>query len=98
MKYDRNEIKHSIVNFLGIEGNQFFEDVKDTYGTVWARIDEDNCCGCNVCGPVHFTWTNEGRQIRNHVLEKFPDIVAELGGDYGDFEEFMYVIVEEIFE
>lgn len=98
MKYDRNEIKHSIVNFLGIEGNQFFEDVKDTYGTVWARIDEDDCCGCNVCGPGHFTWTNEGRQIRNHVLEKFPDIVAELGGDYGDFEEFMYVIVEEIFE
>lgn len=98
MKYDRNEIKHSIVNFLGIEGNQFFEDIKDTYGTVWARIDEDDCCGCNVCGPGHFTWTNEGRQIRNHVLEKFPDIVAELGGDYGDFEEFMYVIVEEIFE
>lgn len=98
MKYDRNEIKHSIVNFLGIEGNQFFEDVKDTYGTVWARIDEDDCCGCNVCGPGHFTWTNEGRQIRNHVLEKYPDIVAELGGDYGDFEEFMYVIVEEIFE
>jgi hypothetical protein len=98
MKYDRNEIKHSIVNFLGIEGNQFFEDVKDTYGTVWARIDEDDCCGCNVCGPGHFTWTNEGRQIRNHVLEKFPDIVNELGGDYGEFEEFMYVIVEEIFE
>ena len=98
MKYDRNEIKHSIVNFLGIEGNQFFEDIKDTYGTVWARIDEDDCCGCNVCGPGHFTWTNEGRQIRNHVLEKFPDIVAELGGDYGEFEEFMYVIVEEIFE
>jgi hypothetical protein len=98
MKYDRNEIKHSIVNFLGIEGNQFFEDIKDTYGTVWARIDEDDCCGCNVCGPGHFTWTNEGRQIRNHVLEKFPDIVEELGGDYGDFEEFMYVIVEEIFE
>ena len=98
MKYSNEEIKKSIVNFLGIEGNQFFEDIKATYGTVWVTLDEDNICGCNVCGPGHFTWTNEGRQIRNHVLEKFPDIVAELGGDYGDFEEFMYVIVEEIFE
>ena len=98
MKYSNEEIKKSIVNFLGIEGNQFFEDIKDEYGTVWARIDENDGCGCNVCGPGHFTWTNEGRQIRNHVIDKFPGIVEELGGDYGDFEEFIYVIVEEIFE
>ena len=98
MKYSNEEIKKSIVNFLGIEGNQFFEDIKATYGTVWVTLDEDNICGCNVCGPGHFTWTNEGRQIRNHVIDKFPDIVEELGGDYGDFEGFIYNIVEEIFE
>lgn len=98
MKYSNEEIKKSIINFLGIEGNQFFEDIKATYGTVWVTLDEDNICGCNVCGPGHFTWTNEGRQIRNHVIDKFPDIVKELGGDYGDFEEFIYTIVEEIFE
>lgn len=98
MKYDRNKIKESIYTFLGEDGRVFFEDVKSEYGTVWARIDEGENCGCNICGPQHFTWTSEGRQIRNHVLENFPDIVEELGGDYGDFEEFMYVIVEEMFD
>lgn len=98
MKYTDNEIKNTITEFLGVEGKEFFENVKNEYGTVWARLDEDNDDDCVVCGPTHFTWTNEGRQIRNHILEKYPDIVNELGGDYGDFEEYMYTIVEEMFE
>ena len=91
MKYTDNEIKDSIFNFIGEEGREYFRNLKDEHGTCWVREKQES-------GWSIHNWTNEGRQIRNHVLKNFPDIVEELGGDYGNFEEYMYNIVEEMFE
>jgi hypothetical protein len=89
MKYSNEEIKKSIIEFLGEKGNEYFQNLKDEYGTCWVR---ENIDGWSVSN-----WTHEGRQIRNHVIDKFSGIVEELG-DYEDFEDFIYTIVEEIFE
>lgn len=89
MKYSNEEIKKSIFDFLGENGNEYFRNLKDEHGTCWVREDVDGWSTTN--------WVNEGRQIRNHVIDKFPDIVEELG-DYEDFEDFIYTIVEEMFE
>lgn len=89
MKYSDNIIKESIVDFLGEEGNKYFRELKEEYDTCWVREDIDGWSISN--------WTAEGRQIRNHLIGNFPDIVEEFG-EYGDFEDYVYTIVEEIFK
>ena len=44
------------------------------------------------------TYSSYQAQIRNHIIDKFPDIVAELGGDYGNFEDYVYGLIEDMFE
>lgn len=89
MKYSDNVIKESIVDFLGEEGNKYFRELKEEHNTCWVREDVDGWSISN--------WTTEGRQIRNHLIGNFPDIVEEFE-EYGDFEDYVYTIVEEIFE
>lgn len=80
MKYNNEDIKQSVYDFLGEEGRKYFQELKDEHGTCW----------------VH-NWTYEGRQIRNHIIDKFPDIVEELG-NYAKFEDYVYGLVEDMFE
>jgi hypothetical protein len=89
MKYIDQEIKDSILEYLGEEGHKYFSDLKDEYGTCW--VNEDMGDGFYV-----HNWTTVGRRIKNHVIERFPDVVEEFG-DYEDFEDYIYTIVEDIF-
>lgn len=90
MKYTDKEIKESIIEFLGEEGNKYFRELKEEHGTCWVRTKLDN-------GLSLSNWTIEGRQIRNHLIDKFPDIVETLG-NYEEFEDYVCEIVEKIFE
>jgi hypothetical protein len=90
MKYKYSDIKQSVIEFLGEDGYNFFRNLKEERGRVW-------CCVKTEDGIPWHSWTNPGRQIRNHVIEKFPGIVDQLG-DYGDFEAYIYSLVEDIFE
>ena len=88
MKYNNEDIKQSVYDFLGEEGRKYFQELKDEHGTCWVRE--------NVDGWSISNWTNEGRQIRNHIIDKFQDIVAELG-DYAEFEDYVYGLIEDMF-
>lgn len=88
MKYIDQEIKYSIVAFLGESSCQYFHDLMDEHGTCWVREAVGDMSSTN--------WTTEGGKIKDHVIENFPDIVEEIG-DYEDFEDYIYTIVEEIF-
>lgn len=90
MKYTDEEVKETIIKFLGEEGQKYFRELKEEHGTCWVRTKMNN--GWSISN-----WTQEGRQIRNHLIDKFPGIVEELG-DYEVFEDYVYGIVEEIFE
>lgn len=85
-----NEIQETILHFIGDEGYEFFKKLKDEHGTIWCVVfvsDE---------GFPYSTWSNEGRQIRNHIIDKYPNIVKELGG-YAAFEDWFYELTEKMF-
>lgn len=89
MKYNNEDIKQSVYDFLGEEGRKYFQELKDEHGTCWIneKLDE---------GFWVHNWIEEGRQIRNHIIDKFPDIVAELG-NYAKFEDYVYKLIEDMF-
>lgn len=80
-----NKVKESVINFLGEDGIKYFKNIKEEHGTCWFYAD-----------GIH-NWTTIGRDIRNHILDKFPDFVKELG-DYEEFEDFVYTLIEEMIE
>lgn len=89
MKYNNEDIKQSVYDFLGEDGRTYFQKLKDEHGTCWVAARRKNMI-------IH-NWTHEGRRIKNHITDKFPDIVVELG-DYAKFEDYVYGLVEDMFE
>lgn len=54
-----DRIVAEVRDWLGVEGRNFFRDVKSKYGTLIACWDEGG-----MPHPIHF---REGMQVRNHL-------------------------------
>lgn len=87
------EIKTKLYDWLGEEGRTSFKQYKEKYGTVWPILKMGTY-------PEHFVpcsvWIHEGRQIRNVVRDWYKELDT-LFVNYGDYEDFIYELIEEMF-
>jgi hypothetical protein len=89
MQINEKEIQEKILHFIGDEGYAFFKKLKDEHGRIWCVTSDE--------GFLYSTWSNEGRQIRNYIIDEYPDIVEELGG-YGKYEDWFCELTENMFQ
>lgn len=82
------EIKKSIIEFIDKEGFDYLEELKKKHGTIWIVYRE---------GPILVsTHSTIGRQIRNHIIDKFPEYSKSFES-YGDFEDRVAELVDNMF-
>ena len=86
---NEKEIQEKILQFIGEEGCLFFRMLKNEHGRIWCVTSDDDF--------PYSTWSNEGRQIRNYIIDEYPNIVEELGG-YGNYEDWFYELTENMFK
>lgn len=89
MIINEKEIQEKILHFIGDEGYEFFKNLKDEHGRIWCVTSDE--------GFPYSTWSNEGRQIRNYIIDEYPNIVEELGG-YAKYEDWFYELTENMFK
>lgn len=75
--YCDDTIIEEIKNYLGEEGMKYFTE------------DQTNPINGKTIDDFDGKYYWEGRQIRNHILDKFPNVVTWLHG-YQRFEDLMY--------
>ena len=85
---NKKEIQEKILHFIGDEGYDFFKYLKDEHGRIWCLASDNGC--------LYSTWNNEGRQIRNYIIDEYPNIVEELGG-YDKYEDWFCELTEKMF-
>jgi hypothetical protein len=87
------EIKTKLYDWFSEESKAMFKQYKEDYGTVWPVLKFGT-------GTEYFTpysvWIYEGRQIRNVVREWYKELDT-LFDNYGNYEDFIYELIEEMF-
>ena len=87
------EIKTKLYDWFGEEGRAIFKQYKEDYGTVWPVLKMET-------EPDYFVpysvWFQVGRQIRNVVRDWYKELDT-LFDNYGNYEDFIYELVEEMF-
>jgi len=92
----KNEIEYvkTLKEWLGEENIRYFRHLKGLKGDVFPVLKLNVRTKGLPIYPVHF---REGRNIRNFLNGKFPNMVSELGG-YDKFEDYVHELMNKVIQ